>query len=207
MNTEPNLEEMGITGIQLVVNEEESGEKAAESVRDFFTEELAKEEAEPAELKEPEKTANSVPEAAPQKIVFSDETPTLFKPDSNGDNPNKNGSLQGSWKARLVPEVGEGVEPTEIELPTDFVPKAPERREAVHSIGKWIMTILLTSLPTVGIIMLFVWAFADGSRNRQNYCRAMLILRAIGLVIGLVCLTAMLPYLVDIIALFATKAV
>ena len=155
-----------------------------------------------------EEMAETAAEEVQAEIVFTDEAPTLFRPDSNGGNPNKKGgSLQGSWKDRTVPEGEEDFRQTEIELPTDFVPKAPAPRENVHSVGKWMMTIILTSLPTVGLIMLFVWAFAEGNRNRQNYCRAMLIFRAIALVAGLICFTAMLPYLADIIALFATKAV
>lgn len=45
------------------------------------------------------------------------------------------------------------------------------------SLGKWILTIVVTGIPFffIGIIFLFIWAFTDGPKARKNYCRAMLI--------------------------------
>ncbi len=48
------------------------------------------------------------------------------------------------------------------------------------SVGKWVLTIFLTTcLSIVSIVLLFVWAFGDGPKARQNYCKAMLIFIAI----------------------------
>ncbi len=49
------------------------------------------------------------------------------------------------------------------------------------SIGKWLLTIFLTSLGCIGLIFLFIWGFGDGPKARQNYCKAMLIWMAIGI--------------------------
>lgn len=50
------------------------------------------------------------------------------------------------------------------------------RTEAPMSVGDWVLTIFLTSLPIVGIIMLFVWAFGDNPiKTKANYAKAMLI--------------------------------
>jgi polyferredoxin len=50
----------------------------------------------------------------------------------------------------------------------------------------WLIVLIVQAIPCVGLIMLFVWAFGEGNTNRKNYCRAMLIVMAAGLVIGLI---------------------
>ncbi len=52
------------------------------------------------------------------------------------------------------------------------------------SLGEWIITLIVSALPCVGIIMMFVWGFGHGNINRRNYCRAALILTAAGIVLG-----------------------
>jgi len=40
------------------------------------------------------------------------------------------------------------------------------------SIGDWIITFIITYIPLVGFIMLFVWAFGDGTHpSDRNYSR------------------------------------
>jgi len=52
------------------------------------------------------------------------------------------------------------------------------------SVGQYIVTFILTAIPFVGIIMLFVWAFSSGTNvNKKNYARAILIVEAIVLVL------------------------
>lgn len=52
--------------------------------------------------------------------------------------------------------------------------------------GDWILTMILTGIPIVGIIMIFVWAFGGGAKaSKQNYARAVLLLAVIGFVIGI----------------------
>lgn len=51
----------------------------------------------------------------------------------------------------------------------------------------WIITILIKNLPLIGLIMLFVWAFGDGTEpSKKNWAKATLIWYAIGFVIFIV---------------------
>jgi Na+/H+-dicarboxylate symporter len=44
------------------------------------------------------------------------------------------------------------------------------------TVGDWMITLLVLSLPLVNIVMLLVWAFSSGGNaNRRNYCRATLL--------------------------------
>jgi uncharacterized membrane protein YdbT with pleckstrin-like domain len=47
----------------------------------------------------------------------------------------------------------------------------------VMSIKDWMITILITAIPIVGFIMLFVWGFGGGSvnPNKQNWAKATLL--------------------------------
>ncbi len=52
------------------------------------------------------------------------------------------------------------------------------------SIGEWMVTLLITALPLIGLIMLFVWAFGDGTNlSKKNWAISMLIWYAIGIVL------------------------
>ena len=52
------------------------------------------------------------------------------------------------------------------------------------SIGEWMITILITALPLIGLIMLFVWAFGDGTNpSKKNWAIATLIWFAIVIVL------------------------
>ena len=45
------------------------------------------------------------------------------------------------------------------------------------SIGNWIISLILTMIPIVNIIMLFVWAFSNGTNpTKANWAKAALIL-------------------------------
>ena len=46
----------------------------------------------------------------------------------------------------------------------------------IMSVGDWMITMLVTSIPLVGFIMLFVWAFGDGTNpSKANWAKATLI--------------------------------
>lgn len=65
----------------------------------------------------------------------------------------------------------------------------------VLSLGAWVITLIVGAIPCVNIIVYLVWAFGNGNENRKNYCRAALILMAVGLVLSIIfgsALTAML---------------
>ncbi|NCC71966.1 MAG: hypothetical protein EOM06_01095 [Sphingobacteriia bacterium] len=50
--------------------------------------------------------------------------------------------------------------------------------------GDWVLTMLITAIPIVGIIMLFVWAFSSGTNpSKANWAKAALIWMVIGIVI------------------------
>ena len=51
--------------------------------------------------------------------------------------------------------------------------------------GEWVVTHLVLLIPIVNIVMHFVWAFGDGNISRRNFCRARLLLFAIGLGIAM----------------------
>lgn len=53
----------------------------------------------------------------------------------------------------------------------------------VLSTKDWIVTLLITFIPLVGLIMLFVWGFGtDENPNKRNWAKAMLVWYAIATV-------------------------
>ena len=57
--------------------------------------------------------------------------------------------------------------------------------------GEWILTFLITSIPIVGFIMLFVWAFGSNTNeSKSNWAKAALIWFAI--LIGIYILFALI---------------
>lgn len=53
------------------------------------------------------------------------------------------------------------------------------------TIGNWLVTMLLTAIPFVGIVMLFIWAFGQPDA-RKTYAQAYLIWTAISLVLMII---------------------
>lgn len=54
------------------------------------------------------------------------------------------------------------------------------------SVKDWLITLILTVIPLVGFIMLFVWAFGDGTPSaKANWAKATLLLFAVGAVLWL----------------------
>ena len=55
------------------------------------------------------------------------------------------------------------------------------------SIGEWMITILITAIPLIGLIMLFVWAFGDTANpSKKNWATATLIWYAIAIVLMII---------------------
>lgn len=52
-----------------------------------------------------------------------------------------------------------------------------DNRDAqIMTVGDWMVTLLILSLPLVNSIMILVWAFSSGGNpNRRNYCLATLL--------------------------------
>ncbi|MBK6966679.1 MAG: hypothetical protein IPH20_22955 [Bacteroidales bacterium] len=54
----------------------------------------------------------------------------------------------------------------------------------VVTTGDWIITLLVSAIPLVNIIMLFVWSFGGGTNpNKANWAKAILIWIAISIVL------------------------
>jgi hypothetical protein len=51
------------------------------------------------------------------------------------------------------------------------------------TLGDWIITFIITAIPLVNIIMLFVWAFGDTNPSKANWAKASLIFMLIAVVI------------------------
>lgn len=57
----------------------------------------------------------------------------------------------------------------------------------IMSYKDWLITLLITSIPVLGIIMIFVWAFdKNGNQSRANFCKAQLTFVAIVFVLTLI---------------------
>ena len=56
----------------------------------------------------------------------------------------------------------------------------------VMTMGEWLITLIVLAIPCVNVIMYFVWAFGNGNENRKNFCRAGLIVMAVGIVLTLI---------------------
>ena len=56
------------------------------------------------------------------------------------------------------------------------------------SIGDWILTMILTSIPVINIIMLCIWAFGGDNTpvSKKNWAKATLIIAAVSIVIALI---------------------
>lgn len=58
--------------------------------------------------------------------------------------------------------------------------------KSVVSMGEWILVLILMGIPCVNLILCFVWGFGSNvNANKKNFCRAQLILIAIGAVIAI----------------------
>ena len=54
------------------------------------------------------------------------------------------------------------------------------------SVGSWMLMMLITAIPCIGLVMIFVWAFAGDNDSRKNYFRAILAWFAIFVVLVLI---------------------
>ena len=61
-----------------------------------------------------------------------------------------------------------------------------DSNKAVMTMGEWLITLIVLAIPWVNVIMYFVWAFGNGNENRKNFCRAGLIVMAVGIVLSLI---------------------
>lgn len=75
--------------------------------------------------------------------------------------------------------------PTTTVAPHQTKPYMPFQQQVQEvTLGDWMVTILLSAIPIVNIIMLFVWAFgSDTNPSKANWAKASLIWMLIGIVL------------------------
>ncbi len=67
----------------------------------------------------------------------------------------------------------------------------------VMKLGEWVVTILITMIPLVNLVMLFVWSFSKGENpNKRNWARANLIWMGVSIIIAILIISS-------IVALFS----
>ena len=55
------------------------------------------------------------------------------------------------------------------------------------TMGDWLVTLIIQMIPLVGLIMLFVWAFGDGTHpSKKTWAQASLIMMLIGIVLAII---------------------
>lgn len=68
----------------------------------------------------------------------------------------------------------------------DYVVAQPNAERPI-SVGEWVLSLLITALPIINIIMLFVWGFGSNTPvSKANWAKAMLIWTAIGIALVIV---------------------
>jgi len=64
------------------------------------------------------------------------------------------------------------------------------REISVPTVTTWLITLLISAIPVINLIMLFVWSFNKRTDpGRRNWAKAMLILLALCLILGIVTLS------------------
>jgi len=62
-----------------------------------------------------------------------------------------------------------------------------DQNRPILTVGDWFVTLLITAIPLIGLIMLFVWAFSGGTNpNKANWAKAALIWVAIGILLYII---------------------
>ena len=78
--------------------------------------------------------------------------------------------------------------PTQPAAPSTTTGRQPFMFPVV-GLGDWFVTILLTSIPLVNIIMLFIWAFSSNTNpSKANWAKATLLWMLVGIVIAIIVL-------------------
>lgn len=56
------------------------------------------------------------------------------------------------------------------------------------SVKEWVLTYFIMSIPIVGFIMLFVWAFGKNTKkSKANFCKAMLLIMLVFIILAFIC--------------------
>lgn len=140
----------------------------------------------------------------------------MFCPNCGKSNPDDSKFCEGCGVNMTDPTISQ----TPVTPPPPVTPVAPVYQaapQAAHYAGPqmvgqnidlrskplsvlgFIGTMIVFCIPLVNIIMLFVWAFSSNTNiNRKNYCRAILILAVIGIVLSILMAIFMMPLIISI---------
>ena len=77
--------------------------------------------------------------------------------------------------------------PTTPVVPQQAKPYQPFQKQAEEvTLGDWMITILLSAIPVVNLVMLFLWAFGSTTNpSKANWAKATLIWMVIGIVLAI----------------------
>lgn len=78
-----------------------------------------------------------------------------------------------------------------------YAPYPPAQDETV-SLGEWIWSLIVTSLPFVGIIFTLIFAFGDAKPSKKNFFRARLILAVAATVLAVIVTVVLVAVLAGI---------
>lgn len=66
--------------------------------------------------------------------------------------------------------------------PVHYAESKPNSTEEPVTVGEWMLTTFILTIPLINIIMLFIWAFGDNAKkSKANFCKSYLIWMAIGI--------------------------
>ncbi|MGF6147893.1 Uncharacterised protein [Kingella potus] len=72
-------------------------------------------------------------------------------------------------------------------------PQAFQQSTPAIGVGEWIVTLIVLSLPLIGLIMACVWGFSSSTNpSKSNFCKAWLVFALIGIVLYFVLVAAFL---------------
>ena len=71
---------------------------------------------------------------------------------------------------------------------------------APMSLGQYMLTMLIGAIPLVGFVFMLIWAFSsDVNVNKKNYCRAVLLWMAIGIVASILFAAILIPLITSLL--------
>lgn len=123
-------------------------------------------------------------------------------PTQSGTVPTQSGTVptQPLYQTQSVPQSGMGMPPP----PVYPVPPVRPQYEEEMTLGKWVLTLFVTNfLGIISWVFLFVWGFGSGPVSRSSYCKAMLIVKAVGVAVAIVFIALYASVLIPLIAEYA----
>lgn len=120
--------------------------------------------------------------------------PAQFPPPQQPpQNPNQTAGQLPTQTTGQIPVQNSGLPPQQFAgAPNYYASQTPAQPNNDTSLGSWMLTIFLASLPIVGIVMLLIWSFGSGtSPAKSNWAKATLLwmLIVIGIYLLLIVLT------------------